>query len=255
MKKLIAVIFAVTLIFTGCQAGSGDSGSTAGTEDTTTAAPVASTEALKPGDAYAVDKLDFKYMPDGWKIDGEDGNNMSISGPNCQLAISSVNYKDQLTSDLDKLADSGMASIKMSSMLMHMDLNYQQPKHITVATNKYDAVSYDYEMVVNQYNTDASGSVVTNADKSQQKTAIGTIDGKSVFFFSGQDAYSFVFTALDLKFNDRVVEFDKMMQELTVHEDYKAADTSARLTMMPPATSVSGSDTATAVPDSTTTAQ
>jgi hypothetical protein len=224
MKKILAAICAMALIFTGCSGGDEQETTTAAaTEDTTLTAATA--KPLQEGDAYAVDKLDFAYMPDGWVIAGKYNNQMVIAAKDCQVDIQGINYKETLQ-DIDAFADSCMAVLAMNNMLYHSDMINEEPYHTTIGEGGYDAVVYDFTIVQNEYVTGTDGLALKNPDGSEQKYEAARYGEKGVFFYSGKDAYYMIFQCEEKDFERLEPEFNELLKSLVVHEDYRAADTS-----------------------------
>jgi hypothetical protein len=230
MKKLLAAVFAVVLICTGCANDSESGSSTADTETTaeTSEMTAGTVKPLEEGDAYAVDKLEFTYMPEGWQYFGKFENQMAIVSPgNCQVDINAANYLESFTPNLEEFANSCMASLRINNMLYQTDLLYDEPYHITVGKPAYDGVVYEYTLVHNTFETGTDGSAVTDAEGSEIKTEVLRERCKAVFFYSGADVYYMIFSCPADRYDELVPEFDALIADLDVHEDFKAADTSA----------------------------
>jgi hypothetical protein len=191
---------------------------------------------LQEGDAYAVDKLEFTYMPADWVYYGKFENQMALVYPgNCQVDINAANYVEEFTPDIESFASSCMASLRINNMLYQTDLLYNEPYHMSVGKPGYDGVVYEYTLVHNAYETGTDGSVVTDEGGNGNKYETGREKAKAVFFYSGKDAYYLIFSCPEDKYDTLVPEFDALLAGLDVHEDIKAADTSAIPTMTAPA--------------------
>jgi hypothetical protein len=243
MKKLLAAIISAAMIitlFAGCKTDDEQ-----GTD--VTAAPTEITEptigTMKPveeGDAYAVDKLEFGYMPEGWQIMGKQENMMIILSKENQIDIQGINYVETLK-DLDTFADSCMAVYRINNMLYHADVLIEDPYHTKVGTAGYDAVVYDFTIVVNEFLTDDEGVAITDENGKEQKQEIMRYGGKSVFFYSGTDGYYMIFQCNEENYSRLEPEFEKLLAGMKINENIKASDTSALVT-----TTAATTETATA---------
>jgi hypothetical protein len=230
-KKILAAIISAAMmimLFAGCKTDDGNSETTANTADTSepafgTVLPVAE------GDAYAVDKLEFGYMPEGWQIMGKSENMMVILSKENQVDIQGINYNHTLK-DLDSFADSCMAVYRINNMLYQSDVLIDEPFHTTVGTAGYDAVVYEFTIVVNEFLQDETGEYVTDENGEQIKEEKMRYGGKAVFFYSGVDAYYMIFQCNEENFDKIIPEFDKFLADLTINENIKASDTSALAT-------------------------
>jgi hypothetical protein len=232
LTKIIAAIWAMTIAVTLAGCTDGDKG-TADPAGTSTAATeefvepeVSAAKPVEPGDAFAVDKLEFGYMPEGWGIAGKLDNAMVIISNENQVDIQGINYVETLT-NLDAFADSCMAVYRVNNMLYHADLAIKDPYHTTVGTAAYDAVVYDFTITANEYEFDEAGAVVTDANGEEIKHAVGQYGAKAVFFYSGKDAYYMIFQCVLDNYNRLEPEFEKLLANITINEDIKASDTSA----------------------------
>jgi hypothetical protein len=238
--KLMAAISAICIVFsfTGCSGGEN-----ADTSETSTAATEEYTEPniepakpLEEGDAYAVDKLEFGYMPEGWGIAGKLDNAMVIISTENQIDIQGINYVETLD-ELDAFADTCMAVYKVNNMLYQSDLEIEEPYHTTVGTAAYDAVVYDFNIITHTYDFDSEGKAVTGSDGKEIKHESGRYGAKAVFFYSGTDGYYMIFQCVLDDYDRLEPEFEKLLANVTIHEDYKASDTSvvSTITFAPPA--------------------
>jgi hypothetical protein len=234
-RKIIAAISAIIVAaaLAGCTSGNETADSGAADSAGNTAVTESMTEpqmsAAKPveeGDAFAVDKLEFGYMPEGWGVAGKLDNAMVIVSTENQIDIQGINYVETLA-DLDAFADSCMAVYKLNNMLYHADLTIDEPYHTTVGTAAYDAVVYDFEIAVNEYDYDSNGAIVTDAAGNESKHVAAKYGAKAVFFYSGVDAYYMIFQCNLDNFDRLEPEFEKLLANITVNEDIKASDTTA----------------------------
>ncbi|MDR0943250.1 MAG: hypothetical protein LBM41_01845 [Ruminococcus sp.] len=233
MKKLLAAILSAAMmiaLFTGCKT---DGVNTETTTGTTTEPVLGTVLPVAEGDAYAVDKLEFGYMPEGWEILGKNENMMVILSKENQVDIQGINYNHTLK-DIDTFADSCMAVYKINNMLYQSDVLIDEPYHITVGTAKYDAVVYDFTIVVNEFLQDEAGEYLTDENGEQIKEEKMRYGGKAVFFYSGVDAYYMIFQCNEENYERIIPEFEKLLAGITVNENIKASDTSA-LTFTTPA--------------------
>jgi hypothetical protein len=230
-KKLLAAIISAAMmiaLFAGCKADGQDAETTTNPSDTSEPA-VGTVLPVKEGDAYAVDKLEFGYMPEGWQIMGKAENMMIILSNENQVDIQGINYNETLK-DLDTFADSCMAVYRINNMLYQSDVLIDEPYHMTVGTGKYDGVVYDFTIVVNEFLQDESGEYITDENGEQIKEERMRYGGKAVFFYSGVDAYYMIFQCNEENYTRIVPEFEKLLAGLTVNENIKASDTSALTT-------------------------
>jgi hypothetical protein len=232
--KIIAALSAMTIafMFAGCTGGNGEN-DVSETSQTSTAATEPMTEpeisAAKPveeGDAFAVDKLEFGYMPEGWGIAGKLDNAMVILSKENQVDIQGINYVETLT-ELDAFADSCMAVYKLNNMLYQSDLAIGEPYHTTVGTAAYDAVVYDFTITANEFEFDSAGAVVTDVNGKEVMHPAAVYGAKAVFFYTGADAYYMIFQCLENNYSRLEPEFEKLLANVTVHEEIKASDTTA----------------------------
>jgi hypothetical protein len=166
-----------------------------------------------------------------------------ILGPDCQVDMQALNFREAITDDIDKYADSTMYAYVMNAMMRWSDVEYDDPVHIDIAGGSIDAVSYDFETIQNTFETDSSRSVITDANGKDVKTEVMRYGNQGVFFFTKDDAYYMILVCDQPNFERIKPEFEKFLDGIVVHEDYTAADTSALSTTTAADTTAAPADT------------
>jgi hypothetical protein len=215
MKKLLAVLFAATLILTGCNAGdTEETTTTAASEETVT---FATFESLREGDVQAISKLEFSYMPEGWAISNSDETRIQVAAPGLTVDMQGTNYKENLN-ELAVSADSAMATLKMNYMVAAAaELDIEEPKQIKVGTAGFDGIEYDFIANMYKYEFDENNKPVTDAAGSEIRNLMGKLGASAVFFYSDADSYSIVMTCLEENYSKFYPEFEKFLAGIKVN--------------------------------------
>jgi hypothetical protein len=228
MKKLLTSIIAIAMaaaMFTGCTEGNEGTTTTTTTSsaEETTTPTMGTMKPVQEGDAYAVDKLEFGYMPEGWQVAGKLENAMVIISQENQIDIQGINYVEELN-DLETFADSCMAVYRVNNMLYQSDVVIDEPYKMTVGKAGYEAIDYDFTIIVNEFIQDGEGGYVTDASGKQQSVEKARYAGKAVFFYSGADAYYMFFQCNEADYSRIEPKFNEFLAGIIVNEDAKASD-------------------------------
>jgi hypothetical protein len=218
LNRLLPAILACIMVVgttAGCKAGQ------AAETTTYTTAEIGFAREREGDDAYAIDKLLVDPLPGDAVYRTKMDEAIEIMAGEWDCNIRGSNYKEQYQ-DLDKYAESLMASYVMTFKYQTSDVIWEDPVHTTVGG--YDAVLYNFVIEEKLWETGTDGELVTNAAGSEISYAGRHFTGRAYYFFSGVDAYYMIFTCKTEDYADCAPQWDQLIANVKIDEDLKFSE-------------------------------
>jgi hypothetical protein len=223
MKKLLMVLLSASLLsaflLTGCNTDSEENTATDTASATETYTEPTSLT-LKEGDTWAIDKLKFNYMPEGWEAfyDQETHTRAQVNNETLSVTVDfeGVNYAAD-NKPLESTADSAMAALKMNYMVTtSSEVDVEAPKTVTVGETGAEGIWYDFIVHFYRYEYDEEGEAVKGEDGKDKRELVGNLKSIAVYFYAGDAAYSIIFQCQEGNFDEFYPEFEKFFNNISI---------------------------------------